>query len=105
MEEYRYLAWLSLSWVPTIILWIKFSKLLRPYFRVGIYLNLLTFIPGLIWDRFAVAYGVWYFVPPFSTSLIWQFFPLEEFILMASFPWFILTATVLFSNFLDKNNL
>ena len=102
MEPYRYLIWLSISWLPMVILWIKFPKLLWPHFKTGIYFVLWTFVPAVIWDYVAMANGVWYFNPPFIWPIFWKFFPVEELILIFSFPWFILTTTVLFANLFKK---
>ncbi len=101
METYRYLIWLSITWVPMVIIWIKYFDDLKPYFKIGFFLNILTFIPAVIYDSIAVENGVWYFIPPF-VGPIFSGIPLEEFILILSIPWFIFTATILFKKLLEK---
>lgn len=102
MEEYRYLIWLSLTWIPVIVLWVKFFDILKSYFKAGILINLLTFIPGAIWDYLAMDHGIWYFIKPLTGSLVFNYFPPEEFILIASMSWFCLTVTALFRKFFKE---
>ena len=103
MEPYRYLIWLALTCFPLLIIWMRFFNIFKPYIRVGIYLNLIFFIPGALWDFFAMEKGVWYFNGPFITPLIARHFPLEEFLLIFLFPWFIMTVTVFFREFFFKS--
>lgn len=101
METYRYFIWMSISWIPVVIIWIRYFSDFKSYFRIGFFLNILTFIPAVIWDYAAVKNDVWYFIPPF-VGPIFSGIPLEEFILILSIPWFIFTATILFKKLLEK---
>lgn len=101
MESYRYFIWISITWVPVVILWVRYFDDFKPYFRIGFFLNILTFAPAVFWDYTAVKNDVWYFIPPF-VGPIFSGIPLEEFILILSIPWFIFTTTILFKKLLEK---
>ena len=103
MEPYRYIIWLGISWIPIIILWAKFFGTLKRYIKIVLYLNIMTFVPGVMWDYIAITNGIWYFVEPLAGPLVFDYFLVEELILIFSMPWFILTTTVLFGKLFKKN--
>jgi hypothetical protein len=76
---------------------------LKPYFRTGLYMSLLFFVPAVLWDYVAMKSGIWYFIGPFIAKLSFGYFPAEEFILIFSVPWFVLTATVLFGRLFGED--
>jgi lycopene cyclase domain-containing protein len=76
---FEYLIWLSIFvWLPTVLLWMKFYKILIPFKRVFLYTILGSVMIGGIWDNIAIKENVWYFPKEKMLNLWILGLPIEE---------------------------
>lgn len=94
---FEYLIWLCIFvWLPTILLWIKFYRILIPLKRVFLYAIIGSLVIAGVWDYIAIKENIWYF-PEGRILKLWILgLPIEEWFFIIFVTLFISTITVIF---------
>ncbi len=81
-----YIKWfLEFAWLPTLIVWVLFWRILVPYKKVFLYCLIGSLIFGTIWDYWATHYWLWHFSKAHTLGLNFLGIPVDEYIFFASF--------------------
>ncbi len=77
----RYLFWLAVfSWLPTVLIWLKYYQKLRRYPQTFLYSVLAALLISVPWDIIAVNQGIWRFPLQNVTGINFLSLPLEEYL-------------------------
>jgi lycopene cyclase domain-containing protein len=100
---FEFIVWLSVFiWIPTVILWIKYHKILMKYKNTLMFVVLGSIPFGIIWEHIAIKDNIWFY--PGNNILnkwIWGV-PVEEWLFILSFPWMVFTLSILLNKMFYK---
>lgn len=103
MGHYGYILWLAVFvWLPTIILWVGYTKYLIHYKKVFLYCTVYSLLLGIPWDIWAVRANMWHYYPAHILGLTFLYLPIEDYLFLLTVPVLLTSATLVAKKYFRK---
>jgi lycopene cyclase domain-containing protein len=106
MAHFDYLKWfLFFAWIPTVIIWLCFWKILVKYKKVFVFCIIGSVIFGFPWDYWATHSWLWNFSPDHTLGINFLGLPIEEYIFFVSETILYVSLALVLRNKLQRGNI